>query len=73
MTRSLTLGVGVVAVLLSGLWFLQGLGAVHMRPILCVADCAPVLGPSTAWAVIGSVVLLTGGGAVFWSLRRPNK
>jgi hypothetical protein len=47
-------------VLLGGLWLLQGLGLVHVRPILCLANCAPVQGPSSTWTIIGAVVLAAG-------------
>ena len=63
--------VGVLAVLLGGLWLLQGLGVVHMKPILCFADCAPVQGPSTQWAMIGGVVAILGlFGAIYGFKRR---
>lgn len=52
--------IGVLFVLLGGLWLLQGLGLVHLRPILCVANCAPVQGPSSTWAVVGILVLIAG-------------
>jgi hypothetical protein len=61
---------GLFAVLLGGLWLLQGLGMVNIRPILCFANCVPVQGPSTTWAVIGAVVLTAGGALMFWSLKR---
>ena len=61
---------GLIVALLGGLWLLQGLGIVHMRPILCFADCAPLQGPSTTWALIGAGVLAVGGSVVFWSLKR---
>ena len=51
---------GVLCVLLGGLWLLQGLGLVHLRPILCFANCEPVQGPSTVWAMVGAVVLIAG-------------
>lgn len=59
--RGLALVLGVLGVLLGGLWVLQGLGVVHLRPILCFADCAPVQGPSPVWVAIGSFLLLVGG------------
>lgn len=62
--------IGVLAVLLGGLWLLQGLGIVHMKPILCFADCAPVQGPSTQWAVIGAVVAAAGLLAAYYGFRR---
>jgi hypothetical protein len=60
----------VIAILLGGLWLLQGLGLVEIRPILCFADCAPVQGPSTRWAVIGAATVAIGGFGIFL-LRKP--
>lgn len=67
--KKVTFGVGVVAILLGGLWLLQGLGIVQIQPILCFANCEPVQGASVTWAVIGAAVLLAGGGALLWSLK----
>ena len=61
---------GVIAVLLGGLWLLQGLGILQVRPILCFADCAPVQGPSPTWAIVGALTIVIGGLAVLWSRRR---
>ena len=61
---------GLVGTLLGGLWLFQGLGIVHLRPILCFADCAPLQGPSATWAVIGALVSTTGGIAVVWSWKK---
>jgi type VI protein secretion system component VasK len=60
---------GAVGVLLGGLWLLQGLAIVRMAPILCVADCEPLEGPSPVWAVIGLVVLLAGAYAFYRGWR----
>ena len=60
---------GVIGILLGGLWLLQGLGIVQIRPILCFADCAPVQGPSLTWACIGFVVMPAGVIATIFSLR----
>ena len=61
----------VIGVLLGGLWLFQGLGILHMEPILCFADCAPLQGPATTWAVIGLLVLAVGTfGIVRWFKRR---
>ena len=69
MKKTICLSIGLVAALLGGLWLLQGLGIVHLRPILCFADCDPVQGSSATWAVIGAFALAVGGAAVFWSLK----
>ncbi len=67
MMRGVGLVFGVIAVLLGGLWLLQGLGLVHVRPILCFADCTPIQGPSATWAVVGALVLAVGVvGLVWW-------
>ena len=42
--------VGIVLVLLGGLWALQGLGIMQMAPILCVGECTPLEGPDATWA-----------------------
>lgn len=63
----------VIAVLLGGLWLLQGLGIVHLRPILCFADCAPVQGPSATWAVIGAIAVVVGAYGVIWSRRHKPR
>ena len=62
--------IGLVAVLLGGLWLLQGIGIEHLRPILCFADCLPLQGRSATWTVIGAFVLPAGGAAVWWSWKR---
>jgi hypothetical protein len=61
---------GVICVALGGLWLLQGLGGVVIPPILCVAECEPLEGPSTTWAVIGAVVLAAGALALYFAFRR---
>jgi proline iminopeptidase len=50
----------VICLLLGGFWLLQGLGALHVRPILCFADCAPVQGPSRTWAISGFLLAFAG-------------
>lgn len=68
--KKLVFCVGLVAELPGGLWLLQGLGLVNIRPTLCLADCVPIQGPSTAWAFIGAIVLAEGCAAVCWSFMR---
>lgn len=61
---------GVIAVLLGGLWFIQGLGLVRIEPVACVAACETLEGPSPMWAAIGFVVTLAGVLAILYGLRR---
>lgn len=68
--RILALVLGVVAMLLGGLWLVQGLGWVHIEPIACVAECETLEGPSSLWAGIGAGVVVAGALAVWWGLRR---
>lgn len=60
---------GLTSILLGGLWLLQGLGAVHIRPILCFADCEPIQGASRAWAITGLLMVTAGAIAIFFSLK----
>jgi len=72
--KKIALVAGVTAASLGGLWMLQGLGLVHIRPILCFADCAPIQGASIAWTIIGFLLVTAGVFAVFFSLkRRPQE
>ena len=69
--KKVALVFGIVLALLGGLWLLQGLGLVHVRPILCFAECVAIQGPSSTWAIIGAVTLVISGLVIFWSLKRP--
>jgi len=71
--KTIALIVGVLSVLLGGLWLLQGLGVVHIRPILCFANCAPIQGPSSTWATIGVFVLIAGAVAILYSRGRRTQ
>ena len=66
MLRITVLVFSVIAVLLGGLWLLQGLGILQVRPILCFAACTPIQGPSATWAIIGGITLGIGGLGLFW-------
>jgi hypothetical protein len=70
MKKILLIIAGLIGVGLGGLWLVQGLGLVTIAPILCVADCQPLEGPSPTWAVIGFVVLAAGAFALFQALKR---
>ena len=68
--KRVALVLGVLSVLLGGLWLLQGLGVVHLRPILCFANCTPIEGPSTPWAIAGAVAVIAGVLAIRFSRPR---
>jgi hypothetical protein len=63
---------GVISVSLGGLWLLQGLGIVRLRPILCFADCTAIDGPSLTWAIVGALALAAGVLTILWSLKWPQ-
>jgi hypothetical protein len=71
--KNVTLVFGVVVALLGGFWLLQGLDILHVRPMLCFSDCAPVRGASPKWAMIGAGTLGAGFAAIWRSLTRKLK
>jgi hypothetical protein len=64
---------GVVSTLLGLLWLLQGADLLHIRPILCVANCKPVEGGSIGWMTAGAIVLVLGLLAIRAGLRRRDR
>ena len=71
--KTILLVAGVIITLLGGLWLFQGLGLVHVRPILCLVDCAPLQAPSLTWAMMGLVSAALGSIAVFYSLKHRTR
>jgi hypothetical protein len=61
---------GVAALLLGGLWFLQGVGAITIDPIACIGECAALEGPSLPWALAGIALVLVGAAVIRFSLLR---
>jgi hypothetical protein len=61
---------GLAAVALGGLWLLQGLDIVRIRPILCFADCAVMKGGSLTWTIVGAALAIAGAGVLLRALRR---
>ncbi|HVI59868.1 MAG TPA: hypothetical protein VM619_13490 [Luteimonas sp.] len=51
---------GIVLVLLGSLWIAQGADLVRIQPILCFADCEPLVGGSIGWLIAGLVALAVG-------------
>ena len=60
---------GLAMVGLGSLWFMQGADLIHIRPVLCITDCTPITGGSTAWLVAGLIAVLPGALAVIASTR----
>lgn len=69
--RIVALIIGVLAILLGGLWLVQGLGLLHIKPVACVAECQELKGPSTTWAITGAVTVAVGALLARWS-RKPR-
>ena len=61
---------GAVLSLLGLLWLLQGADLVHIRPILCVADCKPLEGGAVGWMTAGALVLVAGLLVIVSAVRR---
>ncbi|HEX5076823.1 MAG TPA: hypothetical protein VFW03_26685 [Gemmatimonadaceae bacterium] len=62
--------VGVALTLLGLLWLLQGADLVHIRPILCVANCTPLEGGSVGWMIAGALLVVVGLLLVASGVRR---
>lgn len=64
---------GVMLVALGVLWTFQGAGILHLKPILCFADCAALQGPSGQWLVTGLAVIAAGAGLWHFARRRARR
>ncbi len=68
--KLIALIVGVILVLLGGLWMLQWLGIVTIAPVMCVAECTALSGPSIVWAGIGLLTIVAGGALIAYGRGR---
>ena len=68
--RAATILVGILLIPLGVLWILQGADVVRIRPLLCVADCQPIIGGSPVWLVIGVVTFMVGLAVVVMRWQR---
>lgn len=59
--------------LLGLLWLLQGAGIVHIKPILCAANCEPIEGTSLLWQIIGTIVFLAGTTIIGLCMKRVHR
>lgn len=61
--------IGIILALLGLLWFLQGSDIIHLKPLLCFANCEPIIGKSLPWQIIGVIVFIAGVLIVGKSIR----
>jgi len=61
---------GTILFSLGLLWFLQGLDVVHIKPILCFANCEPITGKSLTWQIVGALVFILGAFLVYTNLKK---
>jgi hypothetical protein len=64
---------GIIILLLGLLWFLQGSDIVHIKPILCFANCQPIAGRSLQWQIMGAVAFAAGTFILYKYLRNKKK
>lgn len=62
--------IGVGLTLLGLLWFLQGANLVHLRPVMCLANCEPLVGGSAGWLIAGAAGMLAGILLIRWRMTR---
>jgi len=61
--------VGIFIASLGVLWVLQGADLIWIKPVLCFADCEPMVGGSKVWLGVGSVSIAIGGLLLFRQFR----
>ena len=61
---------GIVLVSIGLLWSLQGADLIRMKPILCLANCEPLVGGSITWLIVGIVAMGVGLGLLVSSKRQ---
>ena len=64
--------VAALLVALGALWSVQGAGIVHIKPVLCVADCAELEGASGQWLATGLGAIAAGVGLWYYARRRSR-
>jgi hypothetical protein len=51
---------GIFIASLGVLWTLQGADLIWIKPVLCFADCEPLVGGSKAWLAVGVISIAIG-------------
>ena len=67
---ALKIVLGIVLFALGFLWALPEADFLRMQPILCVANCEPMVGGSVTWLIVGIIAIADGLGVLITSLRR---
>jgi hypothetical protein len=62
--------VGGFIAFLGLLWFLQGTGIIHLRPVMCVSNCEEIVGTSLTWAITGVIAFIIGSIIAVMSVKR---
>ena len=68
--RAFKLVPGILLVSLGLLWSLQGADLIQLKPILCFANCEPLVGGSVTWLITGIIAVAVG---IFLLARLRNK
>jgi hypothetical protein len=70
MPRAARMVVGILLVSLGVLWTLQGADLVRIKPIVCFANCEPLVGGSNTWLAVGLGCIAIG---LFLLMRRRSR
>ena len=70
MLRIVRIVVGTLLASLGLLWTLQGADLVRIKPILCFANCEPLVGGSNTWLAVGLGCIAIG---LFLLMRRRSR
>ena len=68
--KALKIVLGIVFFALGVLWALQGADLIRIKPILCVANCEPLVGGSVTWLIVGVVAIAVGVGVLITAIRQ---
>jgi len=68
--RIVAIFLGIVMVFLGLLWLLQGSDLVHIKPILCFANCEPITGKSLQWQITGVITFVIGSFIIYANSKR---
>jgi putative Ca2+/H+ antiporter (TMEM165/GDT1 family) len=63
---------GIIFSLLGLLWFLQGSDLVHVKPILCFANCEPITGKSLTWQITGAIFFIVGALLIYKNIKKQK-